>query len=69
VLRFADYPGMDAAVTRTAEEAVAGLSASARAALPNLLTAFVRDVTIDADGRCVLTPGTFEREKPVKGIA
>lgn len=50
VLRFADYPGMDAAVTRTAEEAVAGLSASARAALPSLLTAFVRDVTIDADG-------------------
>ena len=28
VLRFADYPGMDAAVTRTAEEAVAGLSAT-----------------------------------------
>ena len=26
VLRFADYPGMDAAVTRTTEEAVAGLS-------------------------------------------
>lgn len=26
-------------------------------------------VTIDAAGRCVLTPGTFEREKPVKGIA
>ena len=26
-------------------------------------------VTIDANGRCVLTPGTFEREKPVKGIA
>jgi hypothetical protein len=26
-------------------------------------------VTIDASGRCVLTPGTFEREKPVKGIA
>jgi hypothetical protein len=26
-------------------------------------------VTIDPDGRCVLTPGTFEREKPVKGIA
>ena len=25
-------------------------------------------VTIDAQGRCVLTPGTFEREKPVKGI-
>jgi len=26
-------------------------------------------VTIDAAGRCVLTPGTFEGEKPVKGIA
>jgi hypothetical protein len=42
VLRFADYPGMDAAVSRTAEDAVAGLSAAARAGLPNLLTAFVR---------------------------
>ena len=30
VLRFADYPGMDAAVARTAEEAVAGLDARAR---------------------------------------
>jgi tetratricopeptide (TPR) repeat protein/energy-coupling factor transporter ATP-binding protein EcfA2 len=50
LLRFADYPGMDAAVTRAAEEAVAGLSTGARAGLPNLLTAFVRDVTIDENG-------------------
>jgi len=26
-------------------------------------------VTIDPDGRCVLTPGTLEPDKPVKGIA
>jgi hypothetical protein len=24
---------------------------------------------IDAEGRCVLTPGTFEQENPIKGIA
>jgi tetratricopeptide (TPR) repeat protein/biopolymer transport protein ExbD len=70
VLRFADYPGMDAAVTRTAEEAVASLGDKARAALPNLLTAFVRDVTIDADGSLqslVIVPverTTFERGDP-----
>jgi hypothetical protein len=41
---------MDAAVARTAEEAVAGLGEGARAALPALITAIVRDVTIDPDG-------------------
>lgn len=67
VLRFADYPGMDAAVTRTAEEAVAGLGAAARARLASLLTAFVRDVTIGEDGRLqslVIVPverAAFER--------
>ena len=50
VLRFADYPGMDGAVARTAEEAVAGLDARALAALPALITASLRDVTIGADG-------------------
>jgi tetratricopeptide (TPR) repeat protein len=51
VLRLADYPGMDVAVTKAAEEAVAGLDAHARLALPQLLTAFVRDVVIDPSGK------------------
>ncbi|MCC6889060.1 MAG: tetratricopeptide repeat protein [Hyphomicrobiales bacterium] len=50
VLRFCDYPGLDAAVARTAEEAVAGLDAASRAALPALVTAFVRDVIFAPDG-------------------
>ncbi len=50
VLRFADYPGMDVAVARTAEDAVAGLDRRALAAFPALLTAFVRDVSVGPDG-------------------
>jgi tetratricopeptide (TPR) repeat protein/energy-coupling factor transporter ATP-binding protein EcfA2 len=50
ILRFADYPGLAAAVTRTAEEAVTKLDRGALAALPALITAFVRDVTIDPAG-------------------
>ena len=72
VLRFADYPGMDAAVARTAEEAVAGLDARALAALPALITASVRDVTIGADGALetlTIVPvarGDFERGDPAR---
>jgi tetratricopeptide (TPR) repeat protein len=72
VLRFADYPGMDAAVARTAEEAVAGLSEAARATLPSLLTAFVRDVTVDEHGglqSMVIVPvarTAFERGEPAR---
>jgi tetratricopeptide (TPR) repeat protein len=72
VLRFADYPGMGAAVARTAEEAVAGLGPAARAALPNLLTAFVRDVTVDETGglqSLVIVPvarSAFERGDPAR---
>ena len=47
VLRFADYRGMGAAVTETADEALAGLDAGARGQLPNLITGLVRDVAAD----------------------
>ena len=47
VLRFDDYRGMDAAVTETANEALAGLGAEARAALPALIAGLVSDVTAD----------------------
>jgi tetratricopeptide (TPR) repeat protein/energy-coupling factor transporter ATP-binding protein EcfA2 len=50
VLRFADYPGMAAAVTRSTEEVLARLDERALTALPTLITAFVRDVTIGSDG-------------------
>ena len=67
VLRFADYPGMAVAVTRTAEEAVADLDERALAALPLLFTAFVRDVVLAADGSLAaltimpVTRNDFER--------
>jgi len=47
VLRFADYHGMDEAVTETANEALAGLEGSARGQLPDLITGLVRDVAAD----------------------
>jgi tetratricopeptide (TPR) repeat protein len=47
VLRFADYRGMGAAVTETADEALAGLDPAARAELPNLVAGLVRDVAAD----------------------
>ncbi|MGH6771725.1 MAG: ATP-binding protein, partial [Xanthobacteraceae bacterium] len=50
VLRFADYPGMDAAVARATADAVSQMDERALAALPALITAFVRDVVIDHDG-------------------
>ena len=46
-LRFADYRGMDEAVTETANEALSGLDAPARAQLPNLIAGLVRDVAAD----------------------
>jgi tetratricopeptide (TPR) repeat protein len=47
VLRFADYRGMDAAVTETANEALADLTPEAHAALPALIAGLVSDVTVD----------------------
>jgi hypothetical protein len=48
-----------------------GLSDDSRLILQKFLSEMPPQttVTIDAAGRCVLTPGIFEREKPVKGIA
>ena len=47
VLRLADYRGMDAAVTETANEALESLGAEERAALPALIAGLVADVTVD----------------------
>jgi len=51
---------------------VFGLSDESRYILEKFLTAAPQQtisVAIDPDGRCVLTPGTFEQERLVKGIA
>jgi tetratricopeptide (TPR) repeat protein len=48
ILRFADYRGMDAAVTETANEALESLDIEARAALPALIAGLVADVTVDS---------------------
>jgi tetratricopeptide (TPR) repeat protein len=47
ILRFADYRGMDAAVTETANDALESLDIEARAALPALIAGLVADVTVD----------------------
>jgi eukaryotic-like serine/threonine-protein kinase len=47
LLRFADYSGMDTAVTQTANEALATLDAAARAELPALVAGLVADVATD----------------------
>ena len=47
VLRFDDYRGMGAAVTETANEALAGLAPGARAVLPALIAGLVSDVSAD----------------------
>jgi hypothetical protein len=49
-----------------------GLSDESRLILQDFLAAAPRrpiSAVIDPDGRCVLTLGAFEQEKPIKGIA
>ena len=62
VLRFADYRGMGAAVTETADEALAGLDPAARRQLPNLIAGLVRDVAVDhATGAPIPVIGALDR--------
>ena len=64
VLRFADYEGLAAAVSRTANEALAELDAEARAELPNLLVGLVRDYAADpATGKTVAAIGALDRAR------
>ncbi len=61
-LRFADYHGMDAAVTETANEALASVAPDARAQLPALVTQLIADVTQDPiGGGTLLTIVPLER--------
>jgi tetratricopeptide (TPR) repeat protein len=50
ILRFTDYLGMGAAVAQTAQDAMAKLGERSLKALPALITATVRDVTLSPDG-------------------
>jgi tetratricopeptide (TPR) repeat protein len=62
MLRFADYPGINAAVAKTAEEVLATLDDEARAQVPALVTALVRDVAADPlTGAPVPAVGPIER--------
>jgi hypothetical protein len=70
VLRFADYQGMDQAVTQVASEAFKSIDEPARASVPALITAFAHDVALDPASRTPIvtlrpvTRATFERGRP-----
>jgi hypothetical protein len=73
LLRFDDYPGMDAAVARKAEEALATAGEASRDQVPALVTALVRDVAVDSTtGAAVPILAPLERaafERGQKGRA
>ena len=72
LLRFADYGGIDAAVTATADEALAALGEEARAELPALVAGLVADVGTDPlTGAAVpavvgLDRAAFEARRPAR---
>jgi tetratricopeptide (TPR) repeat protein len=72
LLRFADYRGMDAAVTETANEALDALSDEARAELPSLVAGLVADVSADPVSGAptpviaALDRKTFEAQSPAR---
>jgi tetratricopeptide (TPR) repeat protein len=72
VLRFADYRGMNEAVTATANEVLATLAPGARDELPALVTGLVHDVVADPLTRAPLPVVTaldrsvFEAQNPAR---
>ncbi len=71
-LRFADYAGMDEAVTQTANDALATLDPAARAELPALVAGLLADVTAET-GTGQMRPvvqaldrAAFERGSPAR---
>ena len=64
LLRLADYPGIDQAVTEAAAEAFETIDEAARAALPDLVFALIHDVSPDpATGRRTLTLQPVDRRR------
>ena len=64
VLRFDDHLGLGVAVGRSADEALDGLSAAARAQLPDLIAGLVRDFSTDpATGRPLPLIGALDRAR------
>jgi CHASE2 domain-containing sensor protein len=72
VLRFADYPGLDQAVTEAAAEAFSTIDEPARATLPDLVIALIHDISIDPTTNArtlTLQPvdrQRFEAEQPAR---
>jgi CHASE2 domain-containing sensor protein len=70
ILRFADYEGLDHAVTQVASDAFASIDELARASVPALITEFAHDVALDPGTRKPIvtlrpiTRVTFERGRP-----
>jgi CHASE2 domain-containing sensor protein len=68
LLRFADYHGMDQAVTQVATEAFESVDKPARASVPALITAFAHDVALDpASGKPIVTLRPITRESFERG--
>lgn len=59
ILRFADYRGMAAAVTETADEALGAVPEAARKTLPALITALVQDVAVDPISKAFVPVVTY----------
>ena len=68
-LRFADYAGLDAAVEETANAALATVEAAARAELPAMLTALVRNVEMDPAGGVIALGTSVDRVAFERGLA
>ena len=74
MLRFADYRGMDVAVTETANEALNTLDDAARAELPSLVFGLIDDVSADPlTGALMpvvtaLDRKTFEAQNPARQV-
>jgi CHASE2 domain-containing sensor protein len=64
VLRFADYPGLDQAVTEAAAEAFATIDDTARAALADLVVGLIHDISTDpTTNRRTLTLRPLDRHR------
>ncbi|MGD0184841.1 MAG: hypothetical protein ABSC25_06270 [Roseiarcus sp.] len=72
VLRFADYPGLDVAVTQAAEEVLSTLDQAAQSEVPGMIAAMISDVVSDPVTRklapvvTALQRDRFEKNRPAR---